>query len=447
MSNVLVLLAILSLPDPAASESCRLVADWDAERDLVLYELRRGDCATPAPAITGWQSTRRRKSLYVLHRISTGKFVDAADCDISFTLDGSESPCDLRNLTERRKTFARLRSAHRGAPDVVPEKLMLHGAETPTAVDLSALGEVMVVATRTRTHVFVVLARGGNQALLRVPEPVVTPEQRQRDLLAQAAVFADTGMLDQGRPLLKAARDAGPLSAALLTPFCAPHDVASRIENWRAASRDLDPAERGVLETALEGRRCFGEVKAADYDGVRAQMAVATLWVDALARHDVDGLRKVSRFPLSLLGLWDWLEPAKVAACGGRIDQRDGLSESTFEIADPRAFERAAPCMREPKILSGLGTTPVLRDGRWPPNRAYWFAGTVGTTLPTSVKTLPRDVRRFAPAVKSVLADGTPIQVVLTDNNGMTVTFLMVVVREGAEWRVRAVFGNERFEE
>jgi len=29
----------------------------------------------------------------------------------------------------------------------------------------------------------------------------------------------------------------------------------------------------------------------------------------------------------------------------------------------------------------------------------------------------------------------------------MTVTFLMVVVREGAEWRVRAVFGNERFEE
>jgi hypothetical protein len=161
----------------------------------------------------------------------------------------------------------------------------------------------------------------------------------------------------------------------------------------------------------------------------------------------VDGLRKVSRFPLSLLGLWDWLEPAKVAACGGRIDQRDGLSESTFEIADPRAFERAAPCMREPKILSGLGTTPVLRDGRWPPNRAYWFAGTVGTTLPTSVKTLPRDVRRFAPAVKSVLADGTPIQVVLTDNNGMTVTFLMVVVREGAEWRVRAVFGNERFEE
>jgi hypothetical protein len=449
VSNVFVLLAILSGPGAAAaSEPCRLVADWDAQRDLVAYELRRDDCATAAPAITGSQSPRRRKSVLALYRISTGKFVDAADCEISFSLGGGESPCDLRNLRERRKTFARLRSGQRGAPaDGVPDKLMLPGLETATAVDPSALGEVIVTATRTPTHRFVVLAHGRDQALLRLPDGVSAPEQRQRDLLAQAAVFADMGFLDQGRPLLKAARHAGPLTAALLTPFCAAPDVASRIESWRAASRDLDAGERGALETALVARRCFGGVMPSVYDGARSQMAVATLWLDALARHDVDRVRELSRFPLSLKGIWDWIEPPVLGACGGRIDQRDGLSESTLEVADRSAFDRAAPCLREPKILDGLGTIPALRDGRWPPNRAYWFAGTVGTTLPTSLKTLPRDVRRFAPALKTLLVDGTPVQVVLTDNDGMTDTFLMVIGREGSEWRVRAVFANERFEE
>jgi hypothetical protein len=87
-------------------------------------------------------------------------------------------------------------------------------------------------------------------------------------------------------------------------------------------------------------------------------------------------------------------------------------------------------------------------DGKWPPNRGLWFAGWVGTTLPTTLKTLPRDLRRFEAALKPLLADATLVQTVLTDNAGMTNSFVLVLVpADAGEWRVRAAFADERFEE
>ena len=74
--------------------------------------------------------------------------------------------------------------------------------------------------------------------------------------------------------------------------------------------------------------------------------------------------------------------------------------------------------------------------------------GLVGTTLPTTLKTLPRDLRRYAPALRPLLAGTTAVQAVLTDNGGMTNSFVILLAPVAAgEWRVRAVFAAERFDE
>jgi hypothetical protein len=442
----LVMLAAADGPSPATP--CRLVAVWDADHDLVVYEVRRDDCATPAPALTGDAPGARRKSLFELYRISTGKLVDAADCEISSSLAGGEDPCDLAAVPKFRKTFAPLRAGRRGTPVFVnADELTLPGADGPTVVKPSAFGEAIVGATRTRTHRFVVLARGSDQALLRLPDDGAPTERRQRELLTQASLFADAGRLDEGRPLLKAARDLGPLKAALLDGFCAHHDLGRRIDSWRAAARDLDGGERAALEGALARKRCFGGVDLAAYEGARAPMAAARRWLDAIVRKDMAQARALSASPLVLKGFVDREEAEKVAACGGRIERRDRSPESTLQIAGPQGFEKAAPCLSDTTV-EALKYSPPLQDGRWPADRGYWFAGWVGTTLPTTVKTLPRDLRPFTAALRPLLAGATLVQAVLTDNAGLTDTFAFVLVpAEAGEWRVRAVFVAERFEE
>src|SRR5947208_2655726 len=54
-SGLILAVAAPCIAAPAGGEPdlCRLVAGWDAERDLVAYEDRRGDCDTPPPALTG----------------------------------------------------------------------------------------------------------------------------------------------------------------------------------------------------------------------------------------------------------------------------------------------------------------------------------------------------------------------------------------------------------
>jgi hypothetical protein len=442
-------LVMLAAPaGPSQATPCRLVAVWDADRDLVVYEVRRDDCATPAPALTGGAPGARRKSLFELYRISTGKLVDAADCQISFSVSGGEDPCDLDAIPRFRKTFARLRAGQRGTPLLGnADELTLPGADGPTVVKPSVFGEAIVGATRTRTHRFVVLARGADQALLRLPEEGAPTERRQRELLTQASLFADAARLDEGRPLVKAARDLGPLKAGMLDAFCAHHDLGRRVDNWRAATRELDGRERAALEIALARRRCFGGVDLALYDDARAPMAAARRWLDAIVRKDMAQARALSAFPLTVQGFVDREEAAKVAACGGRIEERNRLPESTLQIARPEDFEKAAPCLSDPTV-EAMKYSPPLQDGRWPPDRGDWFAGWVGTTLPTTLKTLPRDVRRFTAALRPLVAGATLVQAVLTDNAGMTDTFVVVLVPAEADgWRVRAVVVAERFDE
>jgi len=455
--NVIVSMVVLSAaadaaqtaaPAPAPETVCRLVAEWDADHDLVAYEIRRDDCATPPPALTGTAPGRRRKSLFELYRISTGKLVDAADGELTFSLDGGEGPGDLAGVRQFRKTFAPLRPGRGGAPvPVNSDELLLPGAGGPAVVKPSPFGERVVAATQTRMYRFVVLARGSDEALLRLPVDSAPLERRQRDLLMQASVFADTARLDEGRPLVKAARDLGPLSAAMMSAFCTHADLARRIDNWRAATRDLDGGERAALETELGQKRCFGSVDLAAYDRARAPMAIARQWLDAAARQDAARMRDLSQFPLTLRGLFDSATPSEVAACGVRLEDRGRVPESTLEIAGAPDFDKAAPCLTQP-ALQGLKNLPAMRDGRWPPNRGYWFGGWVGTTLPTTLKALPRDLRRFTTALKPLLASGTPVQAVVTDNSGFTDSFVIVLVPgPDREWRVRAVFADERFEE
>src|SRR5215468_5207233 len=179
---------MLSAPaDQPPAGPCRLVAEWDADHDVVAYETRRDDCATPAPPLTGTKPGRRHKSLFELYRISTGKLVDAADCEISYVLGGGEEPCDLATIPQFRKTFARLRTEHRGTPaEVTPDQLWLPGGDAPLVAKLSAFGEAMVTATHTKTHRFVVLAHGTAQLLLRLPYDSAPTGKRQRELLGQA---------------------------------------------------------------------------------------------------------------------------------------------------------------------------------------------------------------------------------------------------------------------
>jgi hypothetical protein len=387
---------------PAAPAPCRLVAEWDGERDLVAYEVRRDDCAVPAPAITGGG---RRKSLFELHRISSGALVRAADCQISFHLERGEAPCDLDDLRNRVKEFGQIRLGRRGEPAVVvADKLPLPAAAGAPPIDLAAFGELLVAATATPTHHFFVLEREHQQLLLRVPADGASIAQRQRELLAQASLLAHAGRLDDGRPMVKAARDLGPLGVATLGAFCTNVDVAHRIDAWRAAARNLDAEERRALEAGLAKRRCFGSVRLDAYDAARSRMAVVREWLDAVRRKDLAEVQRLSRFPLVVRGLWDWEEPSALAACGVRVEKRNGLPESALEIADGTQFERAAPCLGKPKIMDDFQQMPALRGGQWPPDRGQWFAGVVGSTLPTTLATLPRDLRRYTGALRPLLA-------------------------------------------
>jgi hypothetical protein len=441
------LFALLNAAGGAAREpSCRLVAEWDAERDLVVYEVRRDDCATAAPAITGGG---RRKSLFELYRISTGALVRAADCQISFHLEQGEAACDLTDLRDRVKEFGQVRLGHRGEPvAVVGDELPLLARQGGAPVDLAAFGELLVAATTTPTHRFFVLERDHAQILLRVPADGAGTARQQRELLAQAALLAHAERLGDGRPLVKAARGLARLSGAMLGAFCTNLDVAHRIDAWRAAARDLDGDERAALEAALAKRRCFGAVSLPAYDAARSRMAVAREWLDAVRRKDLAEVQRLSRLPLVIRGLWDWDEPSTLAACGVRIEKRNGLPESTLEIAATSQLDTAAPCLRKPKIMGDFEAMPALRAGRWPPDRGQWFAGTVGSTLPTTLATLPRDLRRYARALKPLLSEASAVQAVLTDNAGFTYSFVFALVPTATgAWRVSAVFADERFDE
>jgi hypothetical protein len=188
-------------------------------------------------------------------------------------------------------------------------------------------------------------------------------------------------------------------------------------------------------------------VDLAAYDSARAPMAVARQWLDAVARKDMSRVRDLSQFPLTLRGLLDRSEPAALVACGGRVEKHDGFPDSFLEIAAAGGFDKAIPCLREP-TMNSFTTPPALEDGVWPANRRLWFAGYVGTTLPTTLKTLPRDLRRFSAELKPLFPGAMPVQAVLTDNAGFTNSFVIVLVpAEAGQWRGRAVFADERFDE
>ena len=63
MIHLLAGLVMLAAADGQSQATpCRLVAVWDADHDLVAYEVRRDDCATPAPALIGDAPGARRRS-------------------------------------------------------------------------------------------------------------------------------------------------------------------------------------------------------------------------------------------------------------------------------------------------------------------------------------------------------------------------------------------------
>jgi hypothetical protein len=329
------------------------------------------------------------------------------------------------------------------------ERLVLPGAPEPRDLDLAPFGMTVRTITRTSTHDFVVLARGSDEILLRLPAriPGTDKHQRQRDLVAQAAMCAEWSVLGSGEPLMRAARDVGLLDAAALVPaFCKSIDVAHRIDVWRAASVAMDAAERSAAETQLAAKGCFAGVDLAKYDS--GAMAAARLWLDALGRKDVDRIRALSTFPLVIRGLWDFRQDAALAACGGHVSDRSGARDSELEVPDDKAFDKAASCLREGPFLSNYkGKAPELSDGKWPPNRGNAFDGPVGTVLPVDTKRIPRVLRAHARKVQELLGGGALLQAVVTDNDGLTDTFVLVVDTVEGKNLVRAVFGDETFRE
>lgn len=447
---------------------CRRVVAWDAERDLVAYELRRDDCAAPGPALSGRGAGRKRKSIFELQRISTGELVDVADCEISYSLSGGEASCDLDTLLAARdRQFRRLRPDQRGtreAPAVGAASVVHADAGAlviPTSgeavrLGLASLGAAVVDVRHTQTHAFVQIRRRFTPAgapapdsietLVRLPRPGPdTPvARRQRELLDQAAWWGRDRILDGGQALVAVARAGGPLpGAALAAAFCKRGNVQVRIDAWKSAARGLAAPDRTQAEAALAARGCFGATTLARYDEAAEAMATARRWLDGIRRGDRDVLRDASALPMVLRGLWEHGQADALRACGGKITG-DDRHEQSYELdaADAADLERALACLvannRVEDTLPALGP-----DGGWPPDRGNAFDGMVGTMLPIAPKGVPRELRRYARQAAAVLGDGALLLATTGDNNGVTMKILLVV---GGK-RVRAAFVDWSFQE
>jgi hypothetical protein len=436
--------------------ACRRVAAWDAERDLVVYELPR-DCDLMNRSKGGAPN-----SIYELRRISTGVAVDIADCEISYTIGGAgpvAHRCDLEVLVHDRKPFTRLRPGHRGellsgdsAADLAwPKLLRLPGGD----VDLAALDATITEVRGTAAEVLVVLSERGTapgdgavETLLRVPAATRAGTRPQQELIAQAGAAA---MLTRGAVapfLLRAARTWGPLEiGAVSKTFCSGPDRVERLEGWRRVAAELAPAEQVAVEAALAKKGCYAPLDPKTYDAAGPQMRVALEWLDAVRRRDRAPAVELMAVPFVARGWWDNRgHDPEYAACGVKNQAPPRAWPDThLRVDDPAALPAAFDCMM--RAESKPYEIPELANGRWRPDRGDpwdYYVGAIFPIEPSQVsKHVSTDVRRRTAEARELARDGTLLQAVSVDNDGSTLSMLLVV----ADGHVRAFFAQSFFEE
>jgi hypothetical protein len=255
--------------------------------------------------------------------------------------------------------------------------------------------------------------------------------------MAAARTAFDVRALDSGAAFLRAARAQGPLDIALLVKtFCDGPDVAWRLRRWRGTAAALDAADRVTAEKALAAAGCFPRLDPSRYEPSRPEMDAARSWVNALAARDRERLLALSTLPLRIGGR---------LTCKSEMVNARPSSEYPERLAASReSFDSLAECLFEDSLL--IHTSPRMRDGDWLPNRGFWMDGWTGSLMPIEPKDLLPRMQENGEVIREEARHGTLLEAVLTDNDGVTNTFLFVV-RKSPQPRVTAVFFDVLFED
>jgi hypothetical protein len=297
----------------------------------------------------------------------------------------------------------------------------------------------MIEQRQTKSHRFILVEQRRpyryEELLLRLPRTAGL--SAQQDLVATARTVFDLRALDSGTAFLRAARAQGPLDIALLEKtFCDGPDVAWRLRRWRVMAAALDATDREATEQALAAAGCFPRLDPSRYETSRPEMDAARSWVNALAARDRERLFAMSALPLRIRGR---------LSCKAERAQAPPSSEYPERLVATReSFDRFAECLFEDSML--VHPSPRMRDGDWLPHRRFWMDGWTGSLMPIEPKDVLPRMREIGEVVGEEAKNGILIEAVLTDNNGVTNTFLFVV-RKSPQPRVTAVFFDSQFED
>ncbi|MCY1057389.1 hypothetical protein [Nannocystis sp. SCPEA4] len=217
------------------------------------------------------------------------------------------------------------------------------------------------------------------------------------------ATHDDNAGLLRKRAATRTARAAAATPPASPAPTCGPDPTAVTL------AAELVHVDGGELANS-------GSVAAAD------ARETARVWLEALRNTQTLTLARVSALPLTVQGFTPCGDAPRV---GRDVEEFRDLIDCAFSDSVKHYVPREA-------------------DGEWTP-RKRGLSGTLKVIRPSG---LARRMARYRPAVDALAREGhVLVQARTTDNNGMTIHFLVAVRATASGSRVVAVYVDELFEE